>query len=183
MSLLDLWLPVLLSSVAVFFASFVAWTILPHHKKDWRCLPDHDAFADAMKQLDIPPGQYLYPNVATNAEMKEEAYQQRFKDGPWGTLSVWPAAPNMGSNLLRTFSLYVLISVTVAYLSTLSSLKTDSSFMDVFRFAGTAAVTAYCFGMLQNAIWFKQRVLNDLIDGVVYGLITGAIFAALWPTA
>ena len=95
MSLLELWLPVLLSAVAVFFASFVAWTILPHHKKDWRRLPDHDAFADAVKKLEIPPGQYLYPNVATNAEMKEEAYQQRFKDGPWGTLSIWPAAPNM----------------------------------------------------------------------------------------
>jgi hypothetical protein len=32
-----------------------------------------------------------------------------------------------------------------------------------------------------NAIWFRRKILGDVIDGIAYGLITGAIFAFLWP--
>ena len=32
--LTSLWLPILLSTVALFFLSFLAWTVLPHHKPD-----------------------------------------------------------------------------------------------------------------------------------------------------
>lgn len=36
----SLWLTIVLSAVAVFYASFVAWMILPHHKADWNGLPE-----------------------------------------------------------------------------------------------------------------------------------------------
>ena len=42
-----------------------------------------------------------------------------------------------------------------------------------------SAVMAYCLGMIPNAIWFgrtPRSVVMDVIDGVAYGLITGAIF-------
>ncbi len=32
--LLDLWLPIVVSAVIVFVASFLAWMVLPHHKGD-----------------------------------------------------------------------------------------------------------------------------------------------------
>jgi hypothetical protein len=56
----------------------------------------------------------------------------------------------------------------------------------VFRVLGTAGVLAYCFAFLPNGIWFgaKPRAMAmNVIDGVAYGLVTGAVFAWLWPMA
>jgi hypothetical protein len=55
--------------------------------------------------------------------------------------------------------------------------------MAVFRFVGTAGIVAYCAGGIQNVIWFKRRMITDLADGIVYGLITGVVFGLLWPGA
>ena len=38
-SLISLWLPIVLSGVALFFASWAAWMLLPHHKGEWKALP------------------------------------------------------------------------------------------------------------------------------------------------
>ena len=45
---------------------------------------------------------------------------------------------------------------------------------------GTAAIMAYAFGAIPNAIFFGvpgRSLALDLVDGVVYGLLTGAVFA------
>ena len=37
---------------------------------------------------------------------------------------------------------------------------------------------------LPDAVWYKpprRAVLNAMLDGVIYGLATGAIFAWMWP--
>ena len=55
--------------------------------------------------------------------------------------------------------------------------------MRVFRITGTMGVLAYCFAPLPNAIWFghsRASVVNNLLDGVLLGLVTGAVFALLW---
>jgi hypothetical protein len=41
----------------------------------------------------------------------------------------------------------------------------------------------YASSGLLNAIWFRRKILGDILDGVVYGLITGAAFALLWPAS
>ena len=33
--LAELWLPILLTAVVVFFISFVMWMVSPHHNSDW----------------------------------------------------------------------------------------------------------------------------------------------------
>ena len=56
--------------------------------------------------------------------------------------------------------------------------------MKVFQFTGTAGIMAYCFASIPMDICFGKplrNVLACLADGVAYGLITGAIFAAMWP--
>ena len=47
-SLGSLWLPILLSAVAVFVASSVVWMLLPHHRDDFAGLPDEEAVRDAL---------------------------------------------------------------------------------------------------------------------------------------
>ena len=44
--LASLWLPVLLSSVIVFFASFILHMVLPWHKHDYARLPDEGGEGD-----------------------------------------------------------------------------------------------------------------------------------------
>ena len=60
-SLASLWLPILVSAVAVFFVSFLAWMVLPHHKKDINAIADEKAWSKHLKQHDLPPGMYMWP--------------------------------------------------------------------------------------------------------------------------
>ena len=53
----------------------------------------------------------------------------------------------------------------------------------VFRFVGTAGVLTYGTANILNGIWFGRKMVADIADGIAYGLITGAIFALLWPAA
>jgi len=185
MDLLSLWLPILVSSVVVFFAGFIAWTVLPHHKADWSKLPDEDAFNSALKSLGLQPGPYMFPYAANNAECKSEEFKKRWAEGPCGTLNLWPGEPNMGLSMFCSFVFYLVVGVFVGYIGTLA-LKPGASFLEVFQLTGTAAVLAYSFGGIPNAIWFRKKfgaAVNDVIDGIAYGLLTAVIFGLMWPSA
>ncbi len=54
-----LWMPILVSAVLVFIASFLAWVVSPHHKSDWKKLPDEEAVRAAMNKEKLEPGQYM----------------------------------------------------------------------------------------------------------------------------
>ena len=58
-----------------------------------------------------------------------------------------------------------------------------AEFMKVFRFVGTAGILTYGTANILNGIWFGRKMVGDIVDGIAYGLITGAIFAWLWPVA
>ena len=58
-SLTQLWLPILLSAVAVFVASSVIHMVLPWHTSDYPRVPNEDALMDAVRPLAIPPGEYI----------------------------------------------------------------------------------------------------------------------------
>ena len=68
--LLDLWLPVLLSAVVVFFASFIMHMVLPYHKSDYRKLPDEDRVTDAMRNAGVTRGPaYFFPYFVQGNEI------------------------------------------------------------------------------------------------------------------
>ena len=64
-----LWLPIVVSAAVVFFAGFLAWMVLPHHKSDWSRLPNEDAFAEAVNQQRPPAGQYRFPFAASSGRV------------------------------------------------------------------------------------------------------------------
>jgi hypothetical protein len=179
--LTSLWLPIVLSGVALFFASFLSWMVLPHHKQDWVGLPDEAGFDKALGDLNVPAGNYMFPYCGTSEQMKSPEFQTRQKNGPNGLLQVWPGPTNMGMNMACTLLLFLVISFSLAYLATLGP-ELGDEFMKVFRFVGTAAILIYAGGPLLNGIWFRRKLCGDILDGIAYGLITGAIFAAMWPT-
>ena len=63
--LASLWLPVLLSSVIVFLASFVLHMALPWHKNDYLRVPDEENVRAALRPFAIPPGDYMVPRPQT----------------------------------------------------------------------------------------------------------------------
>lgn len=182
--LLPLWLPIVVSAVVVFFASFLAWMVIPHHKQDIKTLPDEKALTNHLKQLSLAPGTYMWPGCV-GGDMKSEDFKARCKAGPWGSINVLAKQPNFGLNLVLVFIVYLVISVFVGYL-TFRARPLGSQFMPVFQVAGATAILAYCAGGLPGAIFFGKParfVFTDFMDNLVYGLLTGIVFAWLWPAA
>jgi len=180
-----LWIPIVVSSVVVFFASSLAWMVLPHHKADIKFLPDEKTFGEELAKFNLAPGMYMWPGCASTEAMKSEEYKQRYASGPWGTLTIQGTQPSFGRNLVLVFVVYVVASVSVAYLTS-QGRAYGASFASVFQMAGAVAVVAYCLGQIPGAIFMAKPcrfVCTDLLDGLVYGLIPGAIFAWLWPAA
>jgi len=176
----SLWLPILLTAAALFVVSFLAWMVLPHHKGDWARLPDESGFASALKSLNVPPGNYAFPYCATSEEMRSPKFLERQKAGPNGTLQVWSGPCNMGVNLVCTFLFFLATSFCLAYLAKLG-LPPGANFMQVFRFLSTAGLLTYCAANVPGSIWYKQKLGGYIIDALLYGLATGAIFGWLWP--
>lgn len=183
MDLVQLWLPILVSAVIVFFASFLVWMVLPHHKRDVKPLPDEKALTDHLRQLNLAPGTYTWPNCQSAEDMKSEEFKVRFAAGPWGSMSVVGRRPSFARNLVLTFLFYVVVSLFVGYITSLAR-AAGAGFLPVFRVAGAVGVLAYCAGSIPNAIFFGKPgrfVLTEFLDGVAYGLLTGATFGVLWP--
>lgn len=183
--LVSLWLPIVASAVACFFASFVLWAASPWHKPDIKPVPDMDAADRALASLNLAPGFYYLPSTHDCKEMKSEAFQERYKRGPWASINVIPKQPNMGKNMGLTFTLFLVVSFLIAYLCA-NVLAPGTEYLRVFQIAGTAGILAYTFGGMPNAIWFgKPRgwILRDVVDSVIYGLITAGMFGWLWPHA
>lgn len=179
--LMQLWLPILLSGVALFFASFLSWMILQLHKNDWRKLPCEDEFLSSVRGLNIPTGSYMFPGCNTQTEMQSAEFKQKFERGPVGIMTVFSKV-NMGRNLGLTFAYFLTVSFCLAYLGTIG-VDPGAEFMHVFRFMATAALLAYLPAIAQHAIWFHCRVTGHVIESIAYAVITAAIFGALWPAA
>src|ERR1700745_868440 len=91
-SLTVLWLPILLSAVIVFFASFVMHMLLPYHRGDYRKLPEEDNLLTALRSAGLTRGLYMFP-FGTPKEMKSPAMVEKYKQGPVGMMTVSPSGP------------------------------------------------------------------------------------------
>ena len=106
--------------------------------------------------------------------------------GPVGHMTILPSGNvNMGGNLLQWFIFCLLVGACVAYISS-AGLVAGADGMTVFRTCATTALVAYAFGQITDSIWKGQSWSTTgrfIVDGLVYGVITGATFAWFWPAA
>ncbi|MEO1584668.1 MAG: hypothetical protein AAFR96_08865 [Planctomycetota bacterium] len=178
--ILALWLPVVVAAAVTMVLSTLAWTALPHHKPDMQQHPEADDFAAQIKDRATPPGVYYFPAYGTPKEPGPH-----MKAGPWGTINIYPSAPNVGRNIGLTLLALLVIAVFVGYL-TGQACSPGADASRVFQIAMTNAVLCHVFGGALNGIWFGKRLrffITDAIDGLVYSAATGACFALLWPAA
>jgi len=90
--LTSLWLPIVLSAVLVFVASSLVHMLLGWHKGDYPSLPDETRFADVVRPLAIPPGDYMVPRPGSMAEMRSPEFIEKRKAGPVMMITVFPTA-------------------------------------------------------------------------------------------
>ncbi len=183
--LLDLWLPILVSTVVVFVASSIMWMFMPHHKASMNAIPDEGPMDRALGEMKLAPGGYYIPNCSDKERMKSPEFKERWKSGPWAYLVIPTGTPNFGKNLAVTFIEFLVIGVFVAYLSS-QTLTAGAEYLDVFQVVGTGAVLAYVLGSIHHQFFqmaSAKHVLACLFDGVVYALLTAGIFGAFWPAA
>src|SRR6266852_1191840 len=178
-----LMLPILLSAVVVFVASSIIHMVLKYHQSDYQPLPDEDKLLAALRASGLKRGLYFFP-FCTHKDMKSPAVQEKYKQGPVGLLIVFPSGPPVMPKFLGMWFAYCLIiGVFVAYL-TGHTVAPGASYLAVFRVAGTAAFLVYGLGQPSNGIWKAQpwgMTIKEVIDGLVYGLLTAGTFGWLWP--
>lgn len=183
-SLVSLWLPILVSAVIVFFAGFLAWTVLPHHRSDWVTMPSDEPLLQAIRSLGLERGQYFFPRAMKPDVAKQDPEAAaRAKEGPIGSLVLWEGPPKMGKSLTYYFLFCLGVSFMVAYVG-YAAIPAGAEYLHVFRVLGTTAALAYAAAEIPAAIWFGHTwssVWKSVIDGVVYGLLTGGAFGWLWP--
>jgi hypothetical protein len=182
-SIASLWLPILLSAVAVFVVSSIIHMVLPYHKSDYRRLPSEDGVMDALRTFDLPPGDYMFP-MPNAGDMKNPAFLEKWSKGPAGSMTVMPKGPwSMGRNLSLWFLYCVVVGITAAYIAG-RALPAGAHYRAVFRFAGATAFYGYALALWQNTIWYKRAwttTLKQTIDGLIFALVTGGFFGWLWP--
>jgi len=182
-SLAALWLPILLSAIIVFVASSILHMLLPYHRSDYRQLPDEDKLLTALRGVGLTRGLYVFP-YCTHKDMKSPATVEKYKQGPVGMMTVLPSGPPVMAKFLGLWFVYCLIiGFFVAYL-TAHTVAPGATYRAVFRVAGTTAFMAYGLANLSSSIWKGQlwpMTLKEVIDGLIYALLTAGTFGWLWP--
>jgi hypothetical protein len=182
-SLAALWIPILLSSVIVFAASSLMHMVLKYHQAEYRQLPEEDKLLGAMRGVALTPGIYMFP-YCSHENVKTEAIQEKFKQGPVGMLTIRSSGPMaMGKFMGMWFAYTLLVAIFVAYL-TGHTVAAWAHYLQVFRVAGTAAFMAYGMGTIINSIWKGQpwsMTVKEIIDGLLYACLTAGTFGWLWP--
>ncbi len=181
---MSLAVPILVSAVIVFVVSSIIHMVLPYHQNDLRRLPNEDAVLDALRRLNIPPGDYALPHAGSSAARKQPEFVEKLKRGPVVFMTLAPGGPpSMGPSLLLWFLYAVVVSVFAAYIAG-RALAPGAHYLAVFRFAGCSAFLAYSLALPQSSIWYKRNwamTLKTMFDGLVYGLLTAGTFGWLWP--
>jgi hypothetical protein len=148
-------------------------------------MPSEDAVMDALRRFNIPSGDYLIPRAANSAEMRSAEFKEKFKRGPVAMLTFMTGEMAMGKRLFQWFVYLVVISTFAGYVAG-RALGPGAPGGSVCRFAATVAFAGYGLGQWQNSIWYSRKwttAIKYTIDSLIFGILTGLVFAWLWPKA
>ena len=183
-SVMSLWMPIVVSAVIVFVVSSIIHMATPWHKGDFRKIPNEDAALDALRPLNIPPGDYMAPRPASMQDMGSAEFKAKRDKGPILIMTILPNGPvNMGANLAGWFLFSVVVSFFTAYVAGVA-LPKGTDYLKVFQIVGTVAFMGYSLGTIPTSIWYNKSwgtTFRGVIDGLIYGCMTAGAFGWLWP--
>ena len=182
--LVSLWMPIVVSAVIVFVLSSIIHMVLGYHRADYRRLANQDQVLDALRPLNIAPGDYMVPCPTNMKEMGSPEFKQKMERGPIfvGTFIRHNPA-GMGGQLVQWFVYLLFVSLFAGYITS-HALGPGAHYLQVFRFAGATAFAAYALGLWQDSIWYRRSwatTLRYTFDGLLYALMTAGTFGWLWP--
>ena len=178
--LAQLWLPILLAAVAVFVASSLIHMLFKWHNRDYRKLPNEDAVRAAINAGQPAPGLYVLPYYLDGKECSAEEAQAKFREGPVGKLFLHrPGSMSIGPMLLQWFGLNLAVAGVASCIA-----AGAGSAHHAAHTVGLATLLAYGAGGISDAIWVGKpwaATLKDLLDALIYAVVTAAVFMWLWP--
>ena len=181
---MDLWMPILVSGLAVFVVSALAWTVFPHHKKEFGKLPNEDAVMDSLRAGNLSPGLYTTPHMADHKEGGTPEGKAKFGRGPITFITVAPGGmPAMGPMMAKSLLFNLFVAAMVAYVGW-HTMPAGTDYLQVFRVTGSMAFMAYALGTVPASIWFSRPWSSWLLgafDSMLYALVLAGIFGWLWP--
>jgi hypothetical protein len=183
-ALTQLWLPILLSAVAVFLASSAIHMLPLWHKNDYPPMPNEDRFRQVVGPLAIPVGEYMVPRSASMEEMKSPEFAEKIRQGPVMVVTVWPNVPFLMGRTLSLWFVYIVVTTIFAAYIASRALSLGATYIDVFRFVGATAFMGYTLALWQVAIWYGRSMnitVKATVDGLIYSLLTAGMFGWLWP--
>ncbi len=179
-----LWLPIVLSAVAVFIASSLIHMVIGWHNDDYGKLPDETSVRAAMRDSGLRPGDYAFPCPKSMKEMGSPEMVEKFNEGPVGLMTVRPnGPPAIGKALALWFIYSIVIGVFAAYVAG-RTLGPGADYLTVFRVVGTVTFLGYSGAHFADSIWKGTAWLSTakhILDGLIYGLLTAGVFGWLWP--
>jgi hypothetical protein len=156
----------------------------PWHKNDYGRVPNEDQLRNAVRQMAIPPGDYMVPRPTSREEMRTPEFAEKVKQGPNMIITVMPAGPiSMKKNLIQWFLFTLAVTVFAAYVAG-RALPAGSPYLAVFRFVGATAFIGYSVALWQTSIWYARSwslTVKSTVDGLIYALLTAGVFGWLWP--
>ena len=180
MTVLGLWLPILVSAIAMFLASFLVSAVLKYHNKDYRRTADEDAVRAALGGSE--PGFYIVPFCLDPAEMSNPEVHKKFEEGPLAYITVAPnGVPSMAPRMILMLGYFLLVGVLCAYFVS-RTLAPGAEYLSVFRVAGTVAFVANSFALIPESIWFNRpwsMTAKNFVDALIYAVLAGGIFGWL----
>ncbi|MBI3567254.1 MAG: hypothetical protein HY084_03495 [Gemmatimonadetes bacterium] len=178
-----LWLPIVLSAVVVFVLSSVIHMMMPWHKGDYAKVPNEDEAMNAVRAMNLAPGDYMAPRPSSMEDMKSAAFTEKAKRGPRFVMTVMPGYTGMGQQLGQWFVYTLVVSAFAAYVAG-RALAVGAPYLHVFRFTGAMAFASYALALAQLSIWYGRSwriTITTAFDGLLYALFTAGIFGWLWP--
>jgi len=183
-SILDLWLPILLSGFFAWLASALIHMLIKYHNSDYKQLNNEEAISDAIAHGKSPVGFYTLPYCADFKDMEDPKVQQRFKDGPVAIVTIMESGlPPMGKLLVQQFLFFLIGSVFIGYVVSLG-LMTGSPQIEIFQILFVVGFICFGWASIPYSIWFGHPwsvTLKYLIDALIYAAIIAATFVWLWP--
>lgn len=179
-----LWLPILVSLVVVFIISSFIHMASPWHKSDFPKLANEDAVMDALRPLNLPPGDYMMPRPSSMAEMKTPEFIERVRRGPRVLMTVMRSGESgMGRSLLG-WAIFILVVTLVAAHGASAVLPPAAPAHTIVHTIGLLTFAAYSFALWPLSIWYGRGwgiTIKSTVDGLIYAIATTLIFIWLWP--
>ena len=184
-TLLSLWLPILLSAVAVFIISSLVHMVLKWHAGDYHGFANEDAVRATIRGGNAAPGHYVVPHCKEMKDMGGEAMQQKYREGPVAHVMILPSGvPNMGRHFTLWFLWSLAVSVVAAYLATRIFGLEHHSARAAAKLIGAVTFIAHGFGNVTESIWMGRpwsSTVKYIADAALYAIGAAFVFYWLWP--